>query len=137
MAVTRKRGRVVWKDEDVSILQNRESLSTGVVYPLSRHHGCPWMQAAPVTGAWLTYDGGPWIESTSCLSTGLAQASIIVERTHPTGARFRYDRYLYGLVAGGRVLQAGPDKDVDFGHHHRHRPAWLDELYAMSTSTGW
>src|SRR5207249_11958347 len=116
-------------------------------HPLSRHQGSSWMQnEPPVTGAWLDYQGGDPLGSTSLLSTGLTHASMLVERTHPTAPiahRVRYDRYLLARMSDGRTFQAGPDKDVQFDspnelrHHLPSRPSWLNALYGRSTSTGW
>lgn len=138
MAVTRKHGRAVWNEVQMPVLT--ESLSTGT-HVLSRHQGDPWMQnERTVTGAWLDYTGGECLGSTSLLSTGSVHASMTVERTHPTGQaehRFRYYRYLLVQLADGRVMQAGPDKALPFGHRLPVRPAHLDALYVKSTSTGW
>lgn len=138
MAVLRKHGRVVWHEIKLPMLG--EIGSTGT-YPLSRHHGTEWMRTHPtVTGAWLDYHGGDALESTSLLSTGSIHASLLIERTDPNGppgSRRRYYRYLFARTIDGRVHQAGPDKDVADGHHQAQRPAHLDKLYSLSTSTGW
>ena len=93
-----------------------------------------WARNAPnVTGAWFSYQGGEPLASTIDLSTGVAQAKMIVERQHEEPPFFRYDQHLFVKMADGHVFQAGPYKDVDFGHHHESRPTWLDEYYSGST----
>ena len=138
MAVLRKRGRVVWHEVQLPILSDVGSTGT---YVVSRHQGTAWMRDEPtLTGGWFDYFGGEAIASTSLLSTGSVHGSLLLERTEPTAlpeSRRRYYRYLITRLAGGRVFQAGPDKDVAEGHHRAERPAYLDILYSESSSTGW
>ena len=58
----------------------------------------------------------------------MVQAYMDVERRGPTDpGLLKYDRYLFIKMVDGRVFQAGPFKDVEYGHHLRQRPAWLGE----------
>ena len=137
MAVIRKHGKPVWNEVNLPIL-GTDSLSTGAMYSLSRDQAPPWMRKVPfITAAWLSLQGGETVTSTSALSTGNIHATVIVERQHPEGAPLRYDRFLYVRIEGGRMFQAGPDKQVEFGHHPPRRPEELNTLSTNSTSTGW
>lgn len=139
MALIRKHGKVPWSQVELPSL-NLESLSTGTCV-LSRGQGAKWMENVPtITGGWLTNNGNPAVNSTCSLSTGAAQMTMLMERTEPNGPakkRVRYYEYAFVWVADGRVFQAGPDKDVDAGHHQSKRPGYLDSMYQESTSTGW
>lgn len=127
-----KRGAPNWNQVDFGVLD--ETLSTGCTVTLAREQMPTWAQkSTQVTGAWLYYEGGLPLDSPSALSTSAAHASMLVERQHTREPRFRYDRHLFVKMADGRIFPAGPYKDVDFGHHHETRPAWLDELYSEST----
>jgi hypothetical protein len=127
-----KRRAPNWNEVDLSVLN--EALSTGRMSALTREQMPPWARSAPsVTGAWFAYHGGEPLGSTTDLSTGVAHAHMIVERHHQRAPHFRYDQHLFVKMADGRIFQAGPYKDVDFGHHHESRPDWLDEYYSGST----
>jgi hypothetical protein len=103
-----------------------------------------WMQRVPtITAVLFEKHRAAVVASTSLLSTGCISATLIVERTEPTGPlarRMKYYRYLLGSVADGRVYQAGPDKaldDLPFDHHESKRPQSLEALLASSSTTGW
>ena len=104
-----KRGAPNWNQVDIGVLD--EALSTGRTVALRREQMPSWTQDfTQVTGAWLRYEGGVPLDSTSGLSTTVAQAELIVERQHAEAPQFRYDRHLFVKMADGRVFQAGPYK---------------------------
>jgi len=124
-----------WKKTCVPALET--VLSTGQAQPLAPDAWPLWTRRKPdFSGAWYTYVGGPLATSTGTLSTGNVQAYIDIERKASQPPPLRYDRYLYAKVHDGRVFQAGPIKDVEYGHHREQRPSWLAPCIPPSTSTG-
>jgi hypothetical protein len=125
-------GKSKWKEVQVGVLQ--KALSTGHAHRLSHDEMPTWAQDSnAVTTAWLYTESGKPVESTGALSTGHVHGHRFVERQHLKSPRFRYDQYLLVKVAGGRVFQLGPYKDIEFGHHHDQRPSWLDKFRSEST----
>jgi hypothetical protein len=115
-----------WKEVTLSALE--AALSTGRIKHLPPDEMPGWARTVPaVSAAWLYYEGGIPLDSTGGLSTGAIHARIDIEREYQVGPRLRYDRYLFVKMADGRVFQAGPYKDVEYGHDHEIRPGWLDE----------
>jgi len=58
-----------------------------------------------------------------------------VERTDPSDpGLLKYDRYVFVRMVDGRVFQAGPYKDLDYGHHLRARPSWTRSYSSQSGS---
>ena len=101
--------------------------STGQVYPFAAGDVGGWIgESSHVSGVWISSTSLAPLGSTSDLSTSAPTGRMLTERSHETGARRRYDRYLLVQMVDGRVFQAGPYKNVDFGHHHDDRPDWLN-----------
>jgi hypothetical protein len=124
--MTMKRHRPNWKEVELPLLQ--AALSTGRARELTRDEMPVWAQTVPeVSGAWLYYEGGAALDSTGSLSTSDVHAHLDVERQRDDSPRFRYDRYFLVKMRDGRVFQLGPDKDVEYGHHHETRPDWIDK----------
>jgi len=114
-----------WKEVDLPVLE--AALSTGRIKELTRDEMPGWTRSVPaVSAAWLYYEGGSPLDSTGSLSTEDFHARIDIERQYPVSPRLRYDHYLFVKMADDRVFQLGPDKDVEYGHHHEVRPDWLD-----------
>src|SRR5262245_21222744 len=102
--------------------------STGVAQPLAPEQWPVWMQNAPgIVGAWITPLDQPQSGSSGQLSTGNAQAEVLAERTDLRAPTHRYYRFFYCELTDGRVFQAGPSKDIGFGHHLNVRPPFLDD----------
>ena len=111
-----------------------EALSTGCVHSLSREAMPNWArEVKTVTGAWLYFQGGVHAVSTGHLSTGGVHAYVDVERYDPANPIFKYDRYFFIRMVDGRVFQAGPFKDIEYGHHRDDRPHWLGDYCSEST----
>ena len=100
--------------------------STGRAEFLAPELRPPWVQGRKdVSGAWLFQDDCPPHDSTSTLSSGVAQARMDVERTEPAGlGLLKYYRYYLVQMADGRVFQYGPVKDLEYQRHRQERPEW-------------
>jgi hypothetical protein len=124
--MTMKRQRPNWKEVELPLLET--ALTTDRAKELTRNEMPVWAQTVPaVSAAWLYYEGGAPLDSTGSLSTGDVHVHLDVERQHDESPRFRYDRYLFVKMRDGRAFQLGPDKDVEYGHHHVTRPDWIDK----------
>jgi len=125
---------IKWKEVSFSTLQKVQS--TGLLKPIPSECLPTWAQELEtVNGAWLSYYGGQQTASTGSLSTSAVNARVDLERIDPTDTGlFKYYQYFYIKMNDGRVFQAGPFKDVDYGHHLRKRPEWAEQYRSNSAS---
>ena len=123
-----------WKEVSFPVFQ--QVLSSGQTYFVPPELRPEWAQNLnTVSGAWLYYYGGRPRASTRSLSTSAVNAHVDVERFDPTDTGLlKYDRYFYIKMDDGCVFQAGPWKDVDYGHHLRRRPDWAEQ-YSSESAT--
>jgi hypothetical protein len=100
-----------WNWTPISLPALNNVRSTGEAQPLPPELWPMWMQNAPgFVGAWFTPLDQPRSGSSGNLSTGHAQAEVLAER-----------------------IEAGPSKDIGFGHHRNVRPGRLASYRSTST----
>jgi hypothetical protein len=117
-----------WKWNPISLPVLNNLLSTGQLQELPRGQWPQWTQKTPdFFTVWITPLDAPRSSSSGALSSGFAQAEILMERRDPDPPTHRYYRFINCQLADGRIFQGGPSKDIDFGHHLNARPAWLDQ----------
>jgi hypothetical protein len=123
-----------WNWTPISLPALNNVCSTGEAQPLPPELWPVWMQNAPgFVGAWFTPLDQPRSGSSGNLATGHAQAEVLAERIEPRAPTRRYYRFFYCELTDGRVFQAGPSKDIGFGHHLDVRPGWLASYRSTST----
>lgn len=123
-----------WNWTPISLPELNHVRSTGEAQPLPREQWPTWMQnVSDFTGAWFTPLGQPRSGSSGDLSTGHAQAEVLMEPIDRHAPTHRYYRFFYCELSDGRAFQAGPSRDIGFSHHLNMRPAWLAEYKSTST----
>ena len=123
-----------WNWTPISLPALSHVRSTGEAQPLPPELWPTWMQNAPdFIGAWFTPLDQPRSGSSGDLSTGHAQAEMLVERIDRNAPTHRYYKFFYCELADGQAFQAGPSRNVGFSHHLNVRPAWLAEYKSTST----
>ena len=108
-----------WNWTPISLPALNNMRSTGEAQPLAPEQWPVWMQNAPdFVGAWFT---------------PLDQPRVLAERIDQKTPTHRYYKFFYCELTDGRIFQAGPSRDIGFGHHLNVRPEWLASYRSTST----
>jgi len=118
--------RFNWKEIELPVLKN--ILSTEENLPLPRDQWPMWARNDHnFTGAWFSFKGGKFAESTGHLSTDEIRAQVDIERTDAQDPSLRYYRFFFVETKDGRAFQAGPFKDLEFCRSRGERPDRLNK----------
>ena len=121
-----------WKPVSAEVFQSARS--SGQTVRLAKDQYPEWAnKVAEIQAIWIQdYQAPRALHSTGTFTP--VNGSFDVERRGKQRCDpLKFDRYYFITVKDGSLWQSGPYKNVDYGHHLRERPDFLDP-YPRSSS---